>query len=207
MMDGRADVYYLAYLKSSKQFPRNIYHQAKHRKVREMMEACPAESKILDAACGLGDITGEYGDRISIYGVDEQPDSIQECRRRYRGEYTAASLYKIPYPDGFFDRVFFLDAIEHFTEPIRALRELHRVMKPRAEILICTINYRNVLWTILENTWHRVFGGNCKPYSPDVHPSRYHSRMLEEHCRPFFDKIGLDKKILKMELFYLGRKS
>ena len=199
--------YYFEYLKRTRRFPQSVYHQAKHQMVRYMFEGLKPGAKVLDAACGIGHVTAEYSNAFDLVGLDEQLSAIRYCCQNSKARYLQGSLYNIPFADNEFDMIVFLDAIEHFTDPVSALRELNRVLKPEGKILICTINYANPLWIILENTWHRFFGGNCKSYSKDVHPSRYTQRILRKHCGGIFEEVDFRKRILKMELFYIGKKS
>ena len=198
--------YYFEYLKRTDSFPQSVYHKAKHQMVRSTFEKLKSKAKVLDAACGIGNITAAYCQDYDVIGIDEQPSAVEYCRKHAKGRYVHASLYDIPFEDNEFDCILLLDAIEHFTEPVLILKELNRVLKPGGKILICTVNYANPLWFILENTWHRFFGGNCKSYLKDVHPTRYTQKLLREHCSCLFEEEAFEKRILKMELFYIGRK-
>lgn len=198
--------YYIEYLKRTAKFPQSVYHKAKHDKVHTIFSNMAAGARVLDAGCGTGHITGPYADRYSIFGIDEQESAIQYCRQHWKGAYTRASLYNIPFEDNFFDLIVFLDAIEHLDRPVAALRELARVLKPGASILICTMNYASPLWFVLEHTWHRLVGGSCKPYSKDVHPTCYTSELLREHCAGLFEETYLHERVIWMEIFYLGEK-
>lgn len=198
--------YYMEYLKRTDRFPQAIYHMAKRDMVRQAFDSLPLGSSVLDAGCGIGNITGSYCGRYNVVGIDEQPSSIEYCRRTYSGRYMQASLYSVPFPDNTFDAVLFLDAIEHLDRPVFALKELARVLKPGAAILICTMNYKNPLWIILAHTWHRFFGGTCKPYSKDVHPARYTAEILKNHCKGLFQEIRFETRVMNMELFYVGKK-
>ena len=199
--------YYFEYLKRTDRFPQSIYHKAKHNMVRRMVNSLPGGTLVLDAGCGIGNITGKYCNKYFIVGIDEQLSSIQYCHKYHRGKYIQASLYDMPFVDNVFDLILFLDAIEHFAQPIMALKELARVLKPGAKILICTMNYASPLWMILGNTWHRLFGGNCKPYLKDVHPTQYTPQILRQHCNVVFEEVCLQKYIMGMELFYIGIKT
>lgn len=205
-MDQNNTKYYFDYLKRTEKFPNSVYHKAKHNAVFKLLHSYEPGVKVLDAGCGIGQITGKYCKQYNITGIDEQSSAIEYCRRNYSGKYIKADLYDIPLEDNLFDVILFLDSIEHFTKPVLALKELHRVLKPGGKILICTINYSNPLWLILENTWHRFFAGNCKSYQKDVHPTRYTAKLLRKHCQGLFNEVYFEKRILKMELFYLGQK-
>lgn len=199
--------YYLDYLKKTDRFPQSVYHKAKHAMASKMFNSITPGSKVLDAGCGIGNITGKYCDEYSIFGVDEQSDAIEYCQNTYSGKYVQADLSALPFEDNFFDLILFLDAIEHLDKPIFALKELSRVLKPKGSILICTMNYGSPLWLILEHTWHRFFGGTCKPYSKNVHPTQYTEKLLRQHCNIYFKEIPMQKRIMNMELFYIGKKA
>ncbi len=200
------DKYYFDYLKRTDKFPQSVYHKAKHNMVRKMFACVSKSALVLDAGCGIGNITSTYCDQYCVIGIDEQFSAVQFAHKSCAGKYVQGSLYQAPFNDNSFDLILFLDAIEHFTEPVSVLKELHRILKPGGTILICTVNYANFLWVILENTWHRFFGGHCKTYRKDIHPTRYTQKLLQEHCSNFFKEMAFEKHILKMELFYMGRK-
>lgn len=198
--------YYFDYLKKTDRFPQSVYHRAKHRMVAEAFGRLKPGSLVLDACCGIGHITAKYCQDYSIVGVDEQFSAIEYCRGHHKGEYMRADVCDLEFEENTFDLALFLDAIEHLQEPQRALKELARVLKPGSPVLICTMNYKTPLWIVLENTWHRFFGGPCKPYSRNVHPTQYTPELLREHCGAFFEEIYLKKKVLGMELFFFGKK-
>jgi SAM-dependent methyltransferase len=52
-----------------------------------------------------------------------------------------ASIQDIPLPDSTFDTVISCETIEHVVEPIKALREVRRVLRPGGRLLLTTPNY------------------------------------------------------------------
>ncbi|KKR11893.1 MAG: 2 polyprenyl 3 methyl 5 hydroxy 6 metoxy 1 4 benzoquinol methylase [Candidatus Woesebacteria bacterium GW2011_GWA1_39_21] len=199
--------YYFDYLLNTQKWPQSWYHQEKLQMTQKLVTELPIGSKILDAACGTGHITAKYSNDYQIYGTDVEPESINYCKTKYKGNFRLASLYdKLPYKDNFFDLILFHDSIEHFKKPKIALKNLSRVLKPYRKICVSTINYGNPMWTILENTWHRTVAGNCRTFSEDTHPSRYTIKLLRNHCNSYFQEIELSKRVFMMELFYIGKK-
>lgn len=81
------------------------------------------------AACKVG----EGGKLIA---VDIQPGMIAEVERRVREagvknvETHVASAYELPVPDGSVDRVFMVTVLPEIPDPVQALREVYRVLKP-----------------------------------------------------------------------------
>jgi len=106
---------------------------AKLEAVRAYLDALPRGTRVLDAGCGEGVLVSEYADRLDISGVDANYASD----RVMHGSVTA-----LPFADATFDRALCLDVLEHlsFEEQPRALGELHRVLKPSAELLVSVPN-------------------------------------------------------------------
>jgi SAM-dependent methyltransferase len=106
---------------------------AKLEAVRGYLDALPRGSRVLDAGCGEGVLVSEYADRLEISGVDANYASDRV---------THGSVTALPFPDATFDRALCLDVLEHlsFEDQPRALGELHRVLKPSAELLVSVPN-------------------------------------------------------------------
>jgi len=209
MLDSKENTpgFYFDYLLRSDRFPQSVYHQAKINITKELVNQYPKGATVLDAGCGTGYISAPFLDRYKVVGFDHQDESVDFCRSQYaKGSYYKVELTgdTLPIPEQSVDDILFHDAIEHFQEPLKALELLSRALKPNGRIVVSTINYKNLLWSILENTWHRLIAGNCRTYSADVHPTRYSSSLLQEHCSTYFKEVDLRVEMLWMELFFIG---
>jgi SAM-dependent methyltransferase len=94
--------------------------------------------RLLDCGCGPGTITLDLAKFISpgqVIGIDLEPGQVRyaqdQARRQERGNasFGVASIYSLPFPDGHFDAVFSHALFEHLREPVRALREMKRVLR------------------------------------------------------------------------------
>jgi len=83
--------------------------------------------KLLDVGCGTG-LTTEPWD-CKRYGVDPAPKLLERARQKDKIEYKLAPAEKIPYPDGFFDIVISITALQNFDDIEKGLREIKRVGK------------------------------------------------------------------------------
>ncbi len=94
---------------------------------------------VLDCGCGPGSISLSIANRIGngrVVGIDFGESQIQRATEaaNERGIANAlfqqADCYSLPFEDASFDCVFSNALMEHLTDPIRALREMLRVLKP-----------------------------------------------------------------------------
>ena len=86
-----------------------------------------ASDKLLDVGCGTGLTTESWG--CKRYGVDPAPKLLARARQREQIEYKLAPAENIPYPDGFFDIVISITAIQNFEDIEKGLKEIKRVGK------------------------------------------------------------------------------
>ena len=94
---------------------------------------------VLDAGCGPGSITLGLAAAVAlgeVVGIDMQLSLVEQARALavQRGvtnaRFEVANVYDLPFPDGSFDAAFANRVLEHLREPVRALAELRRVLRP-----------------------------------------------------------------------------
>ncbi|MGA2989971.1 MAG: methyltransferase domain-containing protein [Candidatus Korobacteraceae bacterium] len=96
--------------------------------------------RVLDVACGSGEpaisIAALLQGSGQVVGIDISAQPLQVARERAsrRGldnvEFLQADIHQLPFPDGSFDRAVSRFGVMFFSDLPRALRELHRVLKP-----------------------------------------------------------------------------
>jgi ubiquinone/menaquinone biosynthesis C-methylase UbiE len=94
---------------------------------------------LLDLGCGPGSITLGLAEAVApgeVVGVDLQPSQVAQAEElsAARGvmnvRFEIADVYRLPFPDGSFDAVFAHVVLMHLREPVRALAEMRRVLRP-----------------------------------------------------------------------------
>jgi ubiquinone/menaquinone biosynthesis C-methylase UbiE len=95
--------------------------------------------EILDAGCGVGAIALDLAATAApklIVGVDVDEAQLAAARESalVRGianaSFEVGSAYDLPFPDESFDVVYANTVLLYLREPVRALRELRRVLRP-----------------------------------------------------------------------------
>ena len=94
---------------------------------------------LLDCGCGPGTITLGLSEAIFpgyVVGIDLDRRQVERARA-LAGERGAANVHfeladvnKLPYADCSFDITFAHNLLEHLSDPLRALKEMRRVLKP-----------------------------------------------------------------------------
>jgi ubiquinone/menaquinone biosynthesis C-methylase UbiE len=93
---------------------------------------------VLDAGCGPGTITLGLARKVApgaVIGIDVEDSQFAKAseeagREGLHVEFRKASVYQLPFQDRCFDAVFSHGLLEHLADPVVALAELRRVLKP-----------------------------------------------------------------------------
>jgi SAM-dependent methyltransferase len=95
--------------------------------------------RVLDLGCGYGGRTVYYAERCAsaaVVGLETTLPVVERCRafaasrRCERVTFDVGVAEALPYDDGCFDAVVSFDVLEHVDDPLLALREVRRVLRP-----------------------------------------------------------------------------
>ena len=99
-----------------------------------------AGETVLELGPGPGAFTVDAAQRVGpegqVIAVDIQPEMIAQVEARIRAagvtnvETHVANAYELPLPDASVDRAYLITVLPEIPDPVRALREIHRVLKP-----------------------------------------------------------------------------
>jgi len=94
---------------------------------------------LVDCGCGTGSITVGLAEAVApgeVTGIEISASDVDLARGRAKEEghthlrFEVADVYELPLPDESVDGAFFHAIFGHLNDPVRALREAHRVLKP-----------------------------------------------------------------------------
>ena len=95
-----------------------------------------ARPRVLEIGCGTGKwltLLGSAG--CDVAGLDPSDEMLAIARGRVDGDLRRGTAEALPWGDASFDRVIYVNALHHFVDPPRALREASRVLRPGGKLL------------------------------------------------------------------------
>jgi ubiquinone/menaquinone biosynthesis C-methylase UbiE len=111
--------------------------------VQQLNDMLPAGSQILEVAPGPGYLSIELAKRgvYHIVGLDISASFVQIARAKAREagvmvEFQQGNASGMPFAADTFDFVICRAAFKNFTEPVQAIQEMHRVLKPDGTAVI-----------------------------------------------------------------------
>ena len=119
----------------------NSKTSAHHRKLATRIGILP-HHHVLDVACGTGGWLKVAENRgANVAGIDLSEVAVDICRTAIPGaDLHVVAAEHLPWDDAQFDIVTCLGSLEHFVDPISALKEMKRVAKQNATFIILVPN-------------------------------------------------------------------
>jgi SAM-dependent methyltransferase len=112
-------------------------------------------AKVLDVGTGTGTnlrLLVQLG-FTEIEGLDFNEDAINFCKHKGLGMVRQGDACAMPFPDKSFDLILATDIIEHLDDDLRALSEIHRVLKPGGKCIILVPAFM-LLWGFQDERCH-----------------------------------------------------
>ena len=98
--------------------------------------------RVLDLGCGYGGRTVYYAEvcgAAEVVGIEPQEGVVDLCRAFAREKGSSRTRFdvgraeELPFPDASFDTVVSYDVLEHVEDPVAAIHEVERVLRPGGE--------------------------------------------------------------------------
>ena len=108
---------------------------------RQVLRHLPTvrDACVLEVGIGSGANVPLLPPGWAVYGVDIAPSQLALCRDRnpgMAGRLAWAEAEALPFADATFDAVYSVGGFNYFRDPVRALREMRRVARPEAPLVV-----------------------------------------------------------------------
>ncbi|MFC6796329.1 MULTISPECIES: methyltransferase domain-containing protein [unclassified Haladaptatus] len=142
---GRARLFYKYLSKVYDQVNPYIWNEEMRAEALELIDIQDGD-RVLDVGCGTGFATEgilQYTD--DVHGLDQSIHQLEKAwaklGKRDTVKFYRGDAERLPFRDGQFDKVWSSGSIEYWPEPVTALREIRRVVKPGNKVLIVGPNH------------------------------------------------------------------
>ncbi len=120
-----------------------------------LLDALKPHMKVLDIGCGPGTITADLAELVPdghVTGLDRAPEIVERARETAaaRGlantDFTVGDVHALDFPDDTFCVVHAHQVLQHVGDPVGALREMRRVVKPGGLVAVRDSDYGAMTW-------------------------------------------------------------
>jgi SAM-dependent methyltransferase len=99
--------------------------------------------KLLDIGCGSAWLAEHFDDYT---GVDASPEAAERAAAKGRHVIAVDANEPLPFDDATFDAVILKDLLEHLLDPVAAVREARRVLKPGGRAFASSPDAQRWVW-------------------------------------------------------------
>src|SRR6516162_9552701 len=114
------------------------------RMVRQRLAKEGALGSAVEFGCGTGFYTETLADKTErLMATDLSPGMLDLARSRVRAAnvtFQPEDCQRTSFPNGSFDTAF-MSLVIHFTEPGKALKEMHRILRPGGTLIIANLDW------------------------------------------------------------------
>ncbi|MBI2515744.1 MAG: class I SAM-dependent methyltransferase [Opitutae bacterium] len=175
------------------------YYRALHRHVgRALRHHLPSAAEILDAGCGTGGLLrrlkhAEPAWRLT--GLDLSPQAAEFARQRAGVEVAEGSVLQLPFADGRFDAIVSCDVLCQVDDPVAALREFARCLKPGGVVVLTMPAYQ---WMF---SYHDRQVSNLRRYTRGETLALLRAAGLAPRESTYWNMLTLPLAVLRRKVF------
>jgi SAM-dependent methyltransferase len=106
--------------------------------------------QLLDIGCGPGTITADFARRlgtVNVCGIDAAPDAITAAKRGESSvRFAVGDVYRLEFDDASWDIVHAHQVLQHLADPVAALKEMRRLVRPGGIVAVRDSDYASFTW-------------------------------------------------------------
>jgi ubiquinone/menaquinone biosynthesis C-methylase UbiE len=111
----------------------------------------------VDIGAGTGFITeGLFKKGLKVIAIDQSEAMIREMKKRFEGksmvDYRIGEAQNLPVKDGYVDYAFANMFLHHVENPLAAIKEMFRILKPSGALVITDLDKHNFKFLKIEQS-------------------------------------------------------
>ena len=121
-----------------------------------LLSALREDAAVLDVGCGPGNITADLASRVatgSVIGIDQSADVVARASAQFPPtehpnlSFRQGNVFALDFAEATFDVVYVHQVLQHLSDPVGALREMRRVLKPGGLLGARDADYGGFMWS------------------------------------------------------------
>ena len=134
---------------------------------------------VLEVGCGAGrftEVIAKSGCRLETFDLS---NAIEVCKKHIEKDFnnvnfSQADLYKLPYPDNYFDLIFFRGVLQHTPNPEKSISSLSKKLKINGKLIMDCYSWKfykfpkYLMRWFFRNTSNEELYAWCKKYVPKL---------------------------------------
>lgn len=138
--------------------------KASHPQVKLLLSIIKSGELYAEIGCGSGEVCAAVAEVAGVTGYDLSPIAIDRAIARYHGSaarFAVAAAGHIPVENSSLDGVYSFEMLEHLWNPVEALREMARLVKPGGFILVSCPNHFSLDLHLQKRKLVRMLEAGC----------------------------------------------
>jgi len=112
--------------------------------------------KLLDIGSGAGQFIYDmkhFG--MDVYGIE--PGEFDEIDAKNKElNILKSDLIQAKYPSNYFDIITINHVLEHIDNPIKIIKEIHRILRKKGDLIIGVPNYNSLAYALFKKNWYQL---------------------------------------------------
>lgn len=160
-----------------------FWHYAKLEEAIKSLEINDGDN-VLEVGCGSGLISYfiARNPKVKVTAIDANDSALEFARQKFilpNLTYTKGLLDELQLKEASYDKIIFLEVIEHITEKQgeEVFKSFYKLLKPKGKLVISTPN-KSSLWPLIE--WSLDFFKLVPNLADEQHEFLYTGKILEQ---------------------------
>ncbi|MGB8319864.1 MAG: methyltransferase domain-containing protein [Ignavibacteriaceae bacterium] len=168
----------------------------------------PGGSLILEAGCGVGaqtKIIAQKNINSQFISIDISSESIKQAEELSNSlsitnvKYKQADIYNLPFNNNYFDHVFVCFVLEHLPNPVKALIELKRVLKPDGSIMAIEGDHGSAYFYPESSEARKAIQCQVELQKQNGGDANIGRRLYPLLCKSGFDKVNVSPRMVYVD--------
>jgi 2-polyprenyl-3-methyl-5-hydroxy-6-metoxy-1,4-benzoquinol methylase len=138
------------------------------------------KGKFLDIGCAGGQMLNAVRQKgFEPFGVEFSEEAAQNARDKFQLNVITGDIHAAQLESNFFDVVFMGDVLEHVPDPVEVMKEIYRITRPNALVVILCPTQTNTMFSRLGFLFYNIAGKKATVNLPPYHLLEFRPKSMK----------------------------